>query len=76
MTTEKPKKIGQPTKYQETFPELLLAMAADGMSDCQIARKLGVGRTTLNNWANDDTKPEFKAAWEDGKTTDRHFTKT
>jgi transcriptional regulator with XRE-family HTH domain len=56
--------MSRPLKYDDTMGQKAFDLAAKGMSDVQIARDLKVSRASLYSWAEDDTKPEFKALWD------------
>lgn len=57
---------GRPSVYDATkHPALAEAWATAGRTDKQIAEKLGVSETTVNNWKNEH--PEFLEALKRGK---------
>lgn len=54
-------RIGRPTLYQpETTPITAGYFAQEGLTEEQIAERLGVGITTLSRWKNEH--PEFREA--------------
>jgi transcriptional regulator with XRE-family HTH domain len=54
-------RIGRPTLYQpETTPVTAGYLAQEGLTEEQIAERLGVGITTLSRWKNEH--PEFREA--------------
>lgn len=66
----KPKKVkrrpvGRPSEYSTKMVEKILALAATGHIESDIAAKVGISRTTLTNWK--DTYPEFLAALKKAK---------
>ena len=57
---------GSPTKYNPLWhPQLVFWMARDGLTDKEIAKRLGVCKRTVDTWKN--LYPEFKAAIKEGK---------
>ena len=59
-------KGGRPTKYNKDFSPLLAeALALSGMTDKQIAKKMGISEATLTNWKKEH--PEFLASIKRGK---------
>jgi transcriptional regulator with XRE-family HTH domain len=49
--------MGRPTKYRKEFNDEVVALGADGKTDCEIAAALGITVRTLYQWAQD--KEEF-----------------
>jgi transcriptional regulator with XRE-family HTH domain len=49
--------MGRPTKYRKEFNDEVVALGADGKTDCEIAVALGITTQTLYQWARD--KKEF-----------------
>lgn len=45
-------RLGRPTKYIQQFNEIAAALAESGMSQNEIAEKLGIHRSTLYRWIN------------------------
>ena len=61
MTIEAEKRpIGRPSTYDPTYCERVLSLAEDGRSEAEIAKALGVPRTTMRSWG--DQHPEFSSA--------------
>lgn len=59
---------GRPSEYTPEIAEEILDRLADGQSQAQISRELGIARKTIRYWR--DTREEFSAryarAWQDG----------
>jgi transposase-like protein len=49
--------MGRPTKYKKEFNEQVVVLGAKGLTDCEIAVKLGITTQTLYDWAR--KKSEF-----------------
>lgn len=49
--------MARPTKYEKRFNEEVIALGAEGMTDCEIAVALGITTQTLYDWARN--KAEF-----------------
>ena len=60
------RKVGRPSKYDPSFCDLVLDLAADGKSRAQIAACLGVNRDTLNEWSkqHDEFSVALKNAYD------------
>ncbi len=59
---------GRPLKYSgEYHPLLVEIMAQAGMTDAQMATKLGIAESTFHKWKNDF--PQFSEALKRGKST-------
>lgn len=56
---------GRPTKYKPEYCLTVEYMARAGMTDAQIAEKLGISEATITNWKKD--YPEFLASLKAGK---------
>ena len=56
------------SKYKDSFPAEMIALAALGNSMVQIAAKFGVSKSTLLNWAKDPMHPEFMEAYQVART--------
>jgi len=57
---------GRPTKYDPTrHPDLVFLLARDGLTDVQIAGKLKIAKSTLNEWKK--RHPEFNEYLRIGK---------
>lgn len=57
---------GQPTKYDpDIHPEYVKALAIEGLTNEEIAKKIGVALSTLQGWIN--KYPEFLEAIKEGK---------
>jgi hypothetical protein len=61
--TEKPR--GRPTSFNEKVKLRILELAAEGRTDAQIAKAVGVSRVTLHNWKG--AYPDFLSALKDAK---------
>lgn len=59
------KKNGRPTKYSKNFLPLATALGELGLIDSEIAPRMGIRESTLNNWKK--KYPEFKKALNNGK---------
>lgn len=60
--------MARPTKYNQDFHPLLgEALAINGLTDIQIAEKMGISEATLYNWQRDHG--EFLEAIQRGKDT-------
>lgn len=51
---------GRPSKYKAEYCERVIALGAEGKSQCQISAAIDVPRTTMRSWA--DSIPEFSSA--------------
>lgn len=69
-TAEK-RPVGRPTKYEERFCDELVADMADGFSVSAFAGKIGVSRSTINEWAGEHS--EFSEALDVGKAQRLRF---
>lgn len=58
-------KPGRPTRFEDRIAERILALAAEGKTDAQIARKVGIGLATLKNWKGRHS--DFRAALAEAK---------
>jgi hypothetical protein len=58
-----PPSIGRRSKYRAEFCDVVRQLGNEGKSKVQMARSLGVGRDTMNNWAT--ANPEFAEALSD-----------
>ncbi|MFV0536810.1 MAG: helix-turn-helix domain-containing protein [Dysgonomonas sp.] len=57
---------GRPTKYNpDVHPELALSLAIDGLTDKEIAKEMGIAKSTLNVWKKEH--PEFMDSIKTGK---------
>jgi len=59
------KKNGRPTKYSKNFLPLATALGELGLIDSEVALRMGIRESTLNNWKK--KYPEFKKALNNGK---------
>ena len=59
---EKKGTVGRPTLYRPEYVAQLLDAADEGLSLLAFAGIIGVGRTTLNHWKEE--QPGFAAAWD------------
>lgn len=50
MTSDDHPKGGRPSKFSDRLVETILALAAEGKTDAQIAKRLGIARSTLALW--------------------------
>ena len=56
-----PGKRGRPTEYDpERHPFLVMCLAREGLTEKEMAQKLGIGKTTLTRWKQEH--PEFRAS--------------
>lgn len=51
---------GRPSKFKPTYCNLLIEHLAEGASIASFAAEIGVSRSTINQWAEDN--PEFSEA--------------
>ena len=66
MAKQKEVKPGRPSKYNADFTPLLAeTLASKGLTDKQIAEKLGVSEVTLNAWKKEH--PDFLKSLKKGK---------
>lgn len=66
MAKQKEAKTGRPSKYNADFTPLLAeTLASKGLTDKQIAEKLGVTESTINKWKIDH--PAFSESLKRGK---------
>lgn len=56
---------GRPSKYKPEYNLAAEYMARNGLTDAEIAEKLGISEATITNWKND--YPEFLASLKRGK---------
>jgi DNA-binding XRE family transcriptional regulator len=61
-----PAKMGRPTSFSESLAGRILELAKSGATDNEIAAKVGISPTTLNNWKG--KRPDFKQALKDAKS--------
>jgi len=55
------RKRGRPTEYDpERHPFLVMCLAREGLTEKEMAQKLGIGKTTLTRWKQEH--PEFRAS--------------
>jgi len=59
------RKTGRNSKYNEEMIVKVEEYAKKGLTEAQIAKNLGIGRTTLNEWKN--KYPDFLSALKAGK---------
>lgn len=52
--------VGRPSTYDPAYCDRILVLAAEGLSEAEVAKELGVPRTTLRSWG--DQHPEFSSA--------------
>lgn len=71
MTTDTPKKIGRPSKYDPAICEKVIQLGRQGKSVEQISSALGFHYKTLLYWA--ETHPEFLEAMELAKQYEMSF---
>ena len=57
--------VGRPTKYKETYCDLIIEHMSEGASITSFAAEIGVARSTIDEWANN--YPEFSGAVKIGK---------
>lgn len=50
-----PKLGGRPSKYKKSFNNLIMQMAAEGYSVVQFAAHVGVARSTVYKWKEDES---------------------
>ena len=62
---KKPVKRGAPTKYDPDIVDYARALATDGLTNDEMAEKLGIATSTLNDWRK--KHPEFSDAIKEGK---------
>lgn len=60
-----PVKRGAPTKYNPEIIEYARALAIDGLTNDEMAEKLGIATSTLNDWRK--KYPDFSDAIKEGK---------
>ena len=60
---------GRPSDYNPAFCEDVIALAAEGMSQAEIAFEFGIARSTLHEWG--EKHPEFSAALSRAKTAEQ-----
>lgn len=61
MSAEPEKRpVGRPSEYDPAYCERVLPLGEQGMSEAEIAKALGVPRTTMRSWAAQH--PEFSSA--------------
>lgn len=63
--TKPKRKLGRPSKYDETIPERVYQMALLGLTDVQMAHALGVSVESIDSWKR--VHPAFLQALKDGK---------
>lgn len=54
MTADAAKKVGRPSKFNETLSEKIIALAAEGKTNKEIADFVGISEKTLSNWKRDN----------------------
>ena len=60
------KKIGAPTKYDpDRHPEYARALAIEGLTNEEIAKQIGINKTTLHEWVK--KHPDFSNSIKEGK---------
>ena len=57
---------GRPTDYSPKFPEWVRALARRGLSEKEIAKEIGIARSTLKEWEKE--YPDFSDALQEGKS--------
>jgi cytidylate kinase len=58
--------LGRPTKYDpSTHSELALSLAIDGLTDKEMAKEMGIAKSTFNLWKKEH--PEFMDSIKTGK---------
>ncbi len=62
---EETRPVGRPSKYKETYCDLVIESMSEGKSLTAFAADIGVARDTITEWA--DVHPEFSAAVKRGK---------
>lgn len=65
LTTQIPRKEGQPTKYRKEFNEMAFKLCLLGAKDKDLARFFEVTEQTVNHWKND--YPKFFSSLKAGK---------
>lgn len=65
--TKKQRRRPWHAKYHDDIPTIYYNLRAEGCTIANCAKKLGVSVKTINDWANDETKPDFMEAHEAGK---------
>jgi predicted RNase H-like HicB family nuclease len=65
--------MGRPAKYTKKLCKELPEMFANGESVAEVCQQIGIARRTFYNWLEDETKPEFKEAYEDGQALSEAF---
>ena len=63
--TDKAAGPGRPSKFKQTYCDMLIEHLAEGASISSFAAEIGVARSTINQWAEDH--PEFSEALKVGK---------
>jgi hypothetical protein len=66
-----PKKMGRPSKYKTTFPDLLIKHMEQGFSFESFSATVGVGTRILYNW--ETTFPDFALAKDIGNSARLKF---
>jgi len=56
-------KMGRPSDYDPAMCERMIEFGRQGYAVVEIAVGLGIGKRTLYQWVNDETKPEFAHAF-------------
>jgi transposase-like protein len=55
------RKGGRPSKYDpDRHPFLVMCLAREGLTEVEMAQKLGIGKSTLTRWKQ--KHPEFRAS--------------
>ena len=58
-------RVGRPSKFKPAYSNMLIEHLAEGASIASFAAEIGVARSTINQWAED--QPEFSEALKIGK---------
>lgn len=58
--------MARPTKFSDALKEKMLALYADGKTDVQVAKIIGVSPRTINNWKG--SRPEFLQSLRESKS--------
>lgn len=56
------RRVGRPSLYDHSMCERLIEFAAEGCTVVEMAARLGIRKSTLYEWAKDQSKPEFSDA--------------
>ena len=58
---------GRPTDFNKDIANFIKHLAQEGLTDAQIAKEVGISRSTLSKWKNDF--PEFSDTLKEAKAT-------